>query len=358
MKLTKIISQLEKYIRPTIKRRNLLYVSLLVSAIFNVHRLFVWLDIMPEESGEFFPVNPADMLFRFLVLFLYIFIVLDINLIWFKKTFPKISHKKFRLIIVSGNVFVFGTSFILYVFGLEFVHGVAIHGTETATTLFGWVIIMLSSLLIGKVVEQQRKSKADDIDKEILKREKVQSELNEIKNQLNPHFLFNSLNSLHSLIRKKPDEASDFVTNLSKLYRYVLQSSEKDLVSIKEELSFLKSYTDLLHIRYKNKFDIDIKIDESDLLKKIPVLSIQLLVENAVKHNEISEEFPLRVLLYVKDNCVYVSNKLRPRKSLTQGTGNGILNLSKRCEILIGGKVRIMKDDSFTVSIPVKKEIE
>ena len=297
------------------------------------------------------------MLFRFVILFLYIFMILDFNLIWIKKSFPRISKMEYRIILIVGNILIFAFTLFAYIMGLELVHSKGMFESERATTLFGWVIILLSSFLISKVIAQQQKSKADDMDKEILKREKLQSELNEIKNQLNPHFLFNSLNSLHSLIRKKPEEASEFVTNLSKLYRYVLQSSEKDLVSIQEELDFLKSYTDLLRIRYHNKFKIKIDIDESELQNQIPVLSIQLLVENAVKHNEISGENPLNVSLFIKNNCLFVSHILRPRKTLSQGTGNGIVNLSKRCEILIGEKVKINQDDHFTVSVPIKKEV-
>jgi len=171
---------------------------------------------------------------------------------------------------------------------------------------------------------------------------------------LNPHFLFNSLNSLHSLIRSNPEKASLFVTNLSKLYRYVLQSKEKDLVSIEEELAFLKNYTDLIHIRYRDKFQINIDLKAKDYRLYLPVLSIQLLVENAIKHNEISEENPLKVFVNIIEGHLVVTHKLRPRKTLIQSTSNGIVNLSRRCQYLIGRDIEIQKDENFTVRIPIK----
>ena len=140
------------------------------------------------------------------------------------------------------------------------------------------------------------------------------------------------------------------------LYRYVLQSKEKDLVSIAEELSFLKNYTDLIRIRYRDKFQINIDIDKRNLHFSIPVLSIQLLVENAIKHNEISEENPLKVMVNIIDKHLVVTHKLRPRKTLIQSTGNGIVNLSRRCQYLIGKDIEILKDENFTVRIPIKKQ--
>lgn len=140
------------------------------------------------------------------------------------------------------------------------------------------------------------------------------------------------------------------------LYRYVLQSKEKDLVCINEELTFLKNYTDLIHIRYRDKFQINIDIEKSNLYLLIPVLSIQLLVENAIKHNEISEENPLKVIINIIDKHLVVTHKLRPRKTLIQSTENGIISLSKRCKHLIGKDIEIQKDENFTVRIPIKKQ--
>lgn len=354
MLLTKLLTYLKNSVQPAVKRKALFYTAIFISAIFNVHRLFMLIGIMPAEEGVYYAVSTYDLIFRFIILSLYLFFLLDFNLVWVKRTFPKISHQHYIFLLILGNSLIFVLSYFAYVLGLNMVHSAYMPETEQATTIYGWVIVFLVGILVVKLISQQQKSKADDIDKEILKREKLQSELNEIKNQLNPHFLFNSLNSLNSLIRSKPEKASEFVSNLSKLYRYVLQSSEKDLVTIKEELEFLKSYTELLYIRYQNKFSIEIDIGKDEMWMQIPALSVQLLVENAVKHNEISEENPLNVSILLSNRCLVVTHKLRPRRSLSQGTGNGIINLSKRCEILMGESVKIIQNENFTVSVPLK----
>ena len=171
------------------------------------------------------------------------------------------------------------------------------------------------------------------IEKETLKQQSLINELEALKNQINPHFLFNSLNSLNSLVRdNKP--ATIFVNKLSFMYRYILQSSSNDMVTLEEELKFLESYIYLIKTRYRDRFDINIAIDDHLKQEKIPSMSLQLLVENAVKHNEISESNPLLVKVYSKDSSIVVENKIKPRTTFVDSTGNGLVNLNKRYQLL------------------------
>ena len=192
------------------------------------------------------------------------------------------------------------------------------------------------------------------IENERLKQQNLQTELVALKNQIDPHFLFNSLNSLTCLIRDN-DEATQFVKKLSFMYRYILQSGDRDLVSLKEELKFLESYSYLIKARYRDRFTIDIEIDEKYLEKEIPPLALQLLVENAVKHNEISETNPLTVKIFYKNGFIYVENILKPRTVMAEGTGNGLMNLDKRYYLIAKQNIVITKDDNiFSVKLPIK----
>ncbi len=353
MYIFNILHHLKNLVRPSIKERTLVLVAFVVAFLISLKRTITLMGIIPEDANAYYPITIKDWLFRLIIVFVFTWLIVDLNLRRKEKLFPKISELRSFLILLIGNILIYSVGICLFIFGIEIINSISISRDEMYSLCFGWFIILVVSLLIVEVIKLQQKSKHDNIDKEILKREKIQSELNEIKNQLNPHFLFNSLNSLHSLIRSNPEKASLFVTNLSKLYRYVLQSKEKDLVSIEEELAFLKNYTDLIHIRYRDKFQINIELKAKDYRLYLPVLSIQLLVENAIKHNEISEENPLKVLVKIIDGYLVVTHKLRPRKTLIQSTGNGIINLSRRCQFLMGRDIEIQKDENFTVRIPI-----
>jgi LytS/YehU family sensor histidine kinase len=191
-------------------------------------------------------------------------------------------------------------------------------------------------------------------EKEELKQQSLKNELDALKNQINPHFLFNSLNSLNSLIRENK-QATTFVNKLSFMYRYILQSGSEDLVTLKDELKFLDSYIFLIKTRYRNRFEIDINIEDKFLNKKLPALALQLLVENAVKHSEISESNPLLVKVYSDEGFVIVENVIKPRTTFVDSTGNGLVNLDKRYEILM--KKNIIINDAnkvFKVKLPLK----
>lgn len=351
---SKIQSLLKNLNKPLIKRKDLIIAAFIIAFAIVLKSTITLMGFIPMDINSSYPITLKNWLYSFLLISIYSWLLLDFNLIRKTKLFPKSSNSGSFVILLTGNLIIFLVSLFIFIAGKFLIDSILLTKEELYKITFGWFIIMSATLLIVEIFKLKQKSKHDEIDKEILKREKIQSELNEIKNQMNPHFLFNSLNSLHSLIRSNPEKATLFVTNLSMLYRYVLQSKEKDLVSIDEELSFLKNYTDLIHIRYRDKFQISIDIDKRNLHLSIPVLSIQLLVENAIKHNEISEENPLKVLVNIIDEHLVVTHKLRLRKTLIQSTGNGIVNLSRRCQHLIGKDIEIQKDENFTVRIPIK----
>jgi hypothetical protein len=175
-----------------------------------------------------------------------------------------------------------------------------------------------------------------------------------LKNQLDPHFLFNSLNVLTSLIGENPTQAERFTTKLSKVYRYVLEQRNKDLVPIAEELKFAKTYMELLGMRFEDavKFNIPDSIS-NDALKIVP-LSLQLLLENAVKHNVVSSSKPLTINIYEEGNYLIIENNINPKEAIGKSTKVGLQNIADRYGLITDKGVKIANNNkTFKVSLPL-----
>lgn len=175
-----------------------------------------------------------------------------------------------------------------------------------------------------------------------------------LKNQLDPHFLFNSLNVLTSLIEEDPDQAQKFTTSLSKVYRYVLEQKNKDLVTVDEELNFARTYVRLLKMRFEDSIVFDIPENCSMPEAKIVPLSLQLLLENAVKHNVVTTSKPLHIKVFEKGGMLVVSNNLQEKQVVKKSSGVGLQNIRERYGILTDREVKIGKTASeFSVSLPM-----
>ena len=175
-----------------------------------------------------------------------------------------------------------------------------------------------------------------------------------LKNQLDPHFLFNSLNVLTSLIEENPDNALSFTTALSKVYRYVLEQKNKDLVTVDEELAFARTYMSLLKMRFEDSIIFEIPDSSNNPESKVVPLSLQLLLENAVKHNMVTSSKPLHIKIYEKGTNLIVENNLQPKQILKKSSGVGLANITQRYQLLTNKKVIINQEaNSFAVAIPM-----
>ncbi|GLB51684.1 histidine kinase [Neptunitalea chrysea] len=175
-----------------------------------------------------------------------------------------------------------------------------------------------------------------------------------LKNQLDPHFLFNSLNVLTSLIEENPNAAQKFTTSLSKVYRYVLEQKNKDLVTVDEELSFARTFVNLLKMRFEDSIVFDIPEKASNPEAKVVPLSLQLLLENAVKHNMVTPQKPLHVQIFEKDGNLVVRNNLQPKAVVKKSSGVGLRNIQQRYAILTKRAVAIGKSETeFQVAVPM-----
>ncbi|MEL6562759.1 MAG: histidine kinase, partial [Bacteroidota bacterium] len=200
--------------------------------------------------------------------------------------------------------------------------------------LFSAIVSIIINLILLTTMEfyfQIRRQYDTDLDNERLKKENLQFRYAQLKHQVNPHFLFNSLNSLSSLITIDQYRAKESIRKLSQVYRYVLEHVEKRWITLKEELEFINSYIYLLKIRFQEDLIIEIKIPEAHHQKQIAPMTLQLLIENAVKHNIIEENDPLKIEITFDDDKLMIKNQLKPKQS-GYSKGIGLQNLKQEYE--------------------------
>lgn len=259
--------------------------------------------------------------------------------------------KRFIVGLVSTVVFTFSFLYFLgyiydLVFGIYMVHG----------AMYSVIItIILSLFMHGRSFLRNWKQAA--INAEKLQRENMAAKYESLKNQINPHFLFNSFNALSNLVYEDPDKAVKFIKQLSEVYRYVLDTREKEIVPLQDELKFLDSYLYLQRIRFGEKLKVDIALQGVNAY--VAPLAIQMLIENAIKHNIVSEDEPLSIKLYMESDFIVVENKLQKKDfSGEPSAGVGLENICKRYDFLSDRKVEILQGNvNFIVKLPLLKKI-
>lgn len=218
---------------------------------------------------------------------------------------------------------------------------------------------MYSSLVITVVISLFMHSrsflfnwKQAAVTAEQLQKENIKSQYESLRSQVNPHFLFNSLNALTNLVYEDQDKAAKFIKQLSDVYRYVLDTRDRELVSLAEELKFLNSYLFLQQIRFGNKLKVDINLSGD---ARVAPLVLQMLIENAIKHNVISEEWPLTIRVFQDNGWMVVENNRRHKRTLPEeSTGVGLANIRSRYAYFSDKPVTVVSDDDkFVVKLPI-----
>ncbi|MBD2701510.1 histidine kinase [Spirosoma sp. BT702] len=220
------------------------------------------------------------------------------------------------------------------------------------------VVIMLSAFYLTINLRAFQQIKDVQLKAERLEKEALLSQFEALKQQLSPHFLFNSLSILTSLIHEDVELSEQFIKRLSKAYRYILEQRNQDMVLLKTELDFIKAYTFLLQIRFENKFEVIIDVSQENQLQcQIAPLTLQLLVENAVKHNRMSLQERLLVRIYTQDDWLIVENPIQPRDQPEPSTGVGLQNITNRYALLTDRPISYGHEaGSFIVKIPLLNE--
>ena len=217
------------------------------------------------------------------------------------------------------------------------------------------VICVLFVTHVYETVFMLKEQQGEQLKNAELSRAKAEAELAALKNQVDPHFMFNSLNSLSYLIASDRDKAGLFTESLAEVYRYILSQKDRTLVLLEDELAFTHQYTALLHLRFGNalhfKRHFNGDVDKQFL---IPPTSVFVALENAVKHNEISEKHPLQVDIDLRDSRLVISNKIRRKRNLEHSSGIGLQNLDERFKITTGqGILSGINGPVFQVTLPL-----
>ena len=297
---------------------------------------------------------------EFLNTFVVAFLVFTLNFYLLK---PFTRHQKMKLRTISLAIFLTFLSVLLLgliyntikpLVGTEIY--VQRHHDELLFQNFFSSALVLGSIFIIRLIYQKQ---AYELENEKLRTESLQSQFESLKNQMSPHFLFNTLTALKSLIRESPDLADQYVNHLAQVLRYTLQSNEKKTVSLRDEMEFTDSYLFLIKMRYGANLTIKTEIPEKLLSMELPPLTIQTLLENAVKHNEISNRKPLTISIQTNESAeLIVRNQIQSKLTQEEGTGIGLTNLSKQFQILRERDIQIIQENNeFIVKIPLIKPL-
>lgn len=267
--------------------------------------------------------------------------------------------KKYRIVIgFIGSIFVT----ILGIFFIRFSIKVLIEGSsidhffenENKAHYLVSLIITIIVSIVFHLIYFYKAYQENKVKEQKIIAGTASAQFESLKNQIDPHFLFNSLNVLSSLIEENPESAQKFTTSLSKIYRYVLEQKDKELVSVAEELQFAKTYMNLLKMRFENSITFEIPEGFDNEEAKVVPLSLQLLLENCIKHNIVSEAKPLHIKISIENNQLVVTNNLQKKEVLSDRKGVGLQNILNRYAILTKRNVLVEENEKeFKIFLPI-----
>ena len=327
---------------------------LMIVLIVLTNGIFYLLNILSDGGGGAWKLLIVNTIYAFIL-----WLISEYALDAVGKKYPSIENTQQRVLLKLAIFF--GINAFLSVVSTYACFALGIwdlkdHWLEYYSRTFGMVCFFGGIILaIYEALYLFRKWKAVTVESEQLKREHLQTQLDSLKNQVNPHFLFNSLNSLSSLIEEDETKAQLFVNELARVYRYLLQSNERELTDLKSELSFINAYFFLLKTRFGDGICLDIQVSETAKRAMIPPLTLQLLIENAVKHNVISTSRPLCISIYNNElDQLVVSNNLQGKTVTVALNRLGLANIDAKYRLLSGKKPIVQQTDTtFSVILPL-----
>jgi sensor histidine kinase YesM len=279
-----------------------------------------------------------------------------LRLIWMnlQQKMPHYSQTKKRIIVLITSVLIYGIlATVIIKYTEHFLLGNSCTIEEIINGYFLGLIPTTLVMIVYEAVYFFHSWKEKVIEAETLARTQLVSQLEALKSQLDPHFLFNSLNTLSSLIDEN-EPAQQYLSRLADVYRYVLLSKDKDTVTLREEMEFVESFLYLAKVRFRQGLEIKKSISEDQLSHKVAPLGVQLLVENALKHNVITQSEPLQIEIAVEDDYLWVKNEIRPKVHFETSTKLGLKNILERYKILTNRPVEIFNDQiRFEVALPL-----
>jgi sensor histidine kinase YesM len=278
-------------------------------------------------------------------------VVLSNHFPLYSQTFKRIGIAILCYVIIT----IIGITILF--FGYDYIR---VMGLSVKMINYPWMVVvgitgnlLFTSFNEGASFYEKWRKLVDEADQ--LKKENLQSQLEGLKGQVNPHFLFNSLNSLSSLISDEPEKAEKFLDELSKVYRYLLRTNEDGLTSLDTEMQFIYSYFHLLKTRYGDGLEMEVRINERYLVYMLPPLTLQILVENAVKHNMILKDQPLKILIMTTNSGkLLVSNNLQRKERMVSSNRVGLINIVNKYRLMKQEEITVRDDGKeFAVAVPL-----
>lgn len=316
--------------------------------------IFFYIQLMQEKSLSFWKIFWLSTLFVIASWELTRYVVLQV-----RKRFPGLQNTRRRLFHLTAFVTLATAALsVLKVLFIDFVNYYGEMSPNVFEFLYTFGMNMFYAMIITGIYEsiyffhQWRRMVKET---EQLKKENLQSQFDSLKSQVNPHFLFNSLNSLSSLVEEDKDKAVRFISELSEVYRYLLQSNERELAPLSSELEFLKAYFFLLQTRFDKGVELEIDVNPVFHAYLIPPLTLQMLVENAVKHNVVSASRPLHIrILNDPQGRLHVVNNLQPKSVQVPSGKLGLANIAAKFRLLRQPELEILKTETtFEVILPL-----
>lgn len=338
--------------------KNVRQIIILAFIVFALRMLFVdFLSILQDYYSFSFSAVLLYIINNYFVVL--IMLVCDIGIIHFlnnrfwygKYPFSRLTLEFISLITISaaGTIFIAGWGAFRIAPKSFFIQVDRLIPLFLGVFLLNLFVIILTDIILYIRTNQKR-----TLDIEIHKKNKARLQYKKLKHQLNPHFLFNSLNVLDYLVHTDADRASTFIKKLASIYRYLLNNEEEELVLLENELKFAQAYFDLMKERFDKGLEINLDIDESYHDRLIIPCGLQILIENATKHNIVSSETPLTIDVYTEKEMIIVRNNLQPKLSPTPSMGLGLKNIEGQYQSMFGLVVTIRKTATFfEVQIPL-----
>ncbi|HWB24996.1 MAG TPA: histidine kinase [Chitinophagaceae bacterium] len=333
------------------EKKLIYYTALFIAVIFNITKLMA----LRRDAfiSQYWHFNGYELVLQAALNFVCCIAAAFLN---FKIAFYRLNIYKTVTLLVITNLLVL---IILSAGGITlqtklFYEGTPLHIYDAAYTLRLAASQGLMGILV-KIMLLSRESKEKDRENEQLRSAYLNAQLKLLKDELNPHFFFNTLSSLSAIVHEDPKKAQQYISHLSRVFRYTLSRQDKNLVAMKEELTVFDSYAALLKLRLEGGIQITTDIPVKYLTWQLPYMSLQPLLENITKHNAASTENPLIVKLYVENDMLTVQNNLQPAQFSIETTGIGLSNLDERFSILLHKHIEINKTTSFTVKLPLQQ---
>jgi two-component system LytT family sensor kinase len=291
-------------------------------------------------------ISIPNIIILWLFLSFIVFIFWIINIVIITKVKETNSIKRYLLSFLLTLILQFINISLIYFLDIKFVpRNVDFYPLVPAIGINTIIIILSNSIVL------QFQKRNAELEIERLKVNNLEAQRLMLLQQLQPHFLFNALSTLKSLISENPSKAEDYTVRLSEFLRYSFQAKNNELVLLADSIKFTEDYVELQKVRFGDSFDCNIEIAEVELQKKVPIYAVQTLVENAIKHNAFNDKKPLFIQILIDGGRLKVKNNLIPKKDKTN-SGTGLENLNQRYKMIANLEIEVIKtDESFTVFI-------